>query len=113
MSIVRYAVFGAGGLLMSLALTANSEEVPNLKDPQMIAAGRELFQAKQCTYCHGSDGKGAVRLADRGDLEPSYVFQTIAEGRLRGNRRMPSWSGVLTEEQIWQATAYIMSLSSH
>ena len=30
---------------------------------------------------------------------------------MRGNRRMPSWSGVLTDEQIWQATAYIMSIS--
>jgi mono/diheme cytochrome c family protein len=113
MSIVRYAVFGTAALLMSLALTANSEEVPDLKDQQRIAAGRELFQTKQCAYCHGSDGKGGVRLADRGDLEPTYVFQTIAEGRQRGGRRMPSWSGVLTDEQIWQATAYIMSLSSH
>jgi mono/diheme cytochrome c family protein len=93
------------------AFTAASEEVPNLKDPQMIVAGRELFQAKQCAYCHGPDGRGGVRLAGRSDLEPTYVFQTIAEGRLRGNRRMPSWRGVLTDEQIWQATAYVMTLS--
>jgi mono/diheme cytochrome c family protein len=102
----------AGVLLVSLAATARSDEIPNLKDPQVIAAGRELFQAKQCAYCHGSDSKGGVKLAGRSDLEPAYIFQTIAEGRLRGNRRMPSWRDVLTDEQIWQATAHVMMLSN-
>jgi mono/diheme cytochrome c family protein len=99
------------GLAFLVPVTAESGEVPNLKDPQMIAAGRELFQTKQCAYCHGADGKGGVQLADRSDLEPAQVFQTIAEGRVHGSRRMPSWGGVLADEQIWQATAYVMSLS--
>lgn len=94
-----------------LTESAQSDDVRNLKDPQWIAAGRELFQTKQCAYCHGADGHGGVKLADRSDLEPTHVFQTIAEGRVRGNRRMPSWRGVLTDEQIWQATAFVMSIA--
>jgi mono/diheme cytochrome c family protein len=110
MSLLRYVTAGVAGLALVVTATAESGEPPNLKDSQMIAAGRELFQTKQCAYCHGADGKGGVQLADRNDLEPTQVFQTIAEGRLHGSRRMPSWGGVLTEAQIWQATAYIMSL---
>jgi mono/diheme cytochrome c family protein len=111
MSIVRCEAFLGIGLLVCLVVAAKSDEVPNLQDAQMIAAGRALFEAKQCTFCHGTDGKGGVRLAGRSDLEPGYVFQTIADGRVRAGRRMPSWRGVLTDEQIWQATAYVMTLS--
>ena len=71
---VHLAICGnvwSGWLLHVSCLKPTLNDVPNLKDPQMISAGRELFQAKQCTYCHGSDGKGAVRLAGRGDLEPT------------------------------------------
>jgi mono/diheme cytochrome c family protein len=76
------------------------------------AAGRELFQEKQCAYCHGPRGMGAIRLAGRSDLELKYVFETISEGRVDGALRMPSWRGVLSEEQIWQATAYVLSLAA-
>ena len=44
-------------------------------------------------------------------FEPAYIFDTIAEGRAKGALRMPSWRGVLTDDQIWQATAYVMSIS--
>jgi mono/diheme cytochrome c family protein len=94
--------------LVGLAL---ADDVPNLKDADMIAAGRQLFQEKQCAYCHGSSGNGGIKLAGRSDLNPNYVFETIAEGRAKGGLRMPSWRGVLTDEQIWQATAYVISLS--
>ena len=61
------------------------EDVPNLKDPTMIAAGHDLFLEKQCAHCHGEDGKGGVNLARR-DLDPKGVFQSIADGR-----EGPSW----------------------
>ena len=77
----------------------------------MISAGAQLFQEKQCAYCHGQGGNGAIKLAGRSDLEPAYIFEAIADGRVKGAIRMPSWRDVLTDEQIWQATAYIMSLS--
>jgi len=57
------------------------EDIPNLKDPSMIAAGHDLFLQKQCAHCHG-------------------------EGL-----RMPAWREVMTDEEIWKATAYVMSIS--
>jgi mono/diheme cytochrome c family protein len=92
--------------------TASQAQKLDLKDPATIAAGRTLFQQKQCAYCHGADGNGGIRLAGRDDLDAAGVFQTITEGRSTGVRRMPSWSGILTEDEIWQAVAYVMSLAA-
>ena len=109
--IIRYAVVVGGVLLPFMTVLAHADDFPNLKDPGMISAGGQLFREKQCTYCHGLGGNGAIKLAGRSDLEPAYIFGAIADGRVKGAVRMPSWRDVLTDEQIWQATAYIMSLS--
>jgi mono/diheme cytochrome c family protein len=94
-----------------IAGTAHSEEnVPNLTDPTVIAAGHDLFLAKQCAHCHGADGQGGINLARR-ELDPKGVFQSIADGREKSGLRMPAWREVLTDEQIWQATAYVLSIS--
>lgn len=98
-------------LLFALISAALAQTAPDLKNPDTIPAGRQVFEEKQCTYCHGPGGNGAIKLAGRSDLAADYVFSTIAEGRTHGSRRMPSWRGVLTDEQIWQATAYVLSLA--
>ena len=85
-------------------------DVPDLKDPNMIAAGHELFLQKQCAHCHGEDGRGGINLARR-DLDPKGVFQSIAEGREKSGLRMPAWRGVMTDEEIWKAAAYVLSIS--
>ena len=93
-----------------VAATAFAQEPANLKDPKMITAGHELFLAKHCAHCHGEDGKGGVNLARR-SLDPPGVFQSIAEGREKNGIRMPAWREVLTDEEIWQAAAYVLSIS--
>jgi mono/diheme cytochrome c family protein len=39
------------------------------------------------------------------------VFIAIADGREKNGLRMPAWREVLTDEEIWQATAYVLSIS--
>jgi len=39
------------------------------------------------------------------------VFQSIADGREKSGLRMPAWRDVLTDEEIWKATAYVLSIS--
>ena len=89
---------------------ARAEETADLKDPKMIAAGHELFLAKQCAHCHGEDGKGGVNLARR-SLDPTGVFESIASGREKNGIRMPAWRDVLTDDEIRKATAYVLSIS--
>jgi mono/diheme cytochrome c family protein len=86
------------------------EKAPNLRDPTVIAAGHELFLAKQCGHCHGVDGTGGINLARR-SLDPKGVFQSIADGREKSGLRMPAWREALSDEEIWQATAYVLSIS--
>ncbi len=103
------------GPIMALAATlvggsAVAQESADLKDPKMIAAGHEIFLEKQCAHCHGEDGRGGVNLARR-DLDPQGVIQSIANGREKNGIRMPAWRDVLSDEQIRQATAYVLSIS--
>src|SRR5258707_10851420 len=65
----------AGILIGEVAFA--EEDVPNVKDPKMIAAGHDLFLAKQCAPCHGGDGRGGINLTQR-ELDPKGIFPTIA-----------------------------------
>jgi mono/diheme cytochrome c family protein len=104
-----FAMLALAGVLMG-DVALSQQNVPNLKDPNIIAAGHDLFLAKQCAHCHGVDGQGGINLARR-ELDADGVFQSIADGREKNGLRMPAWREVLTDEEIWQATAYVMSIS--
>jgi mono/diheme cytochrome c family protein len=105
------ATFACMALVVALVVQElRADEMPNLRDQRVIAAGHDLFLAKQCAHCHGEDGKGGVNLARR-DLDPKGVFVAITEGREKNGIRMPAWREVLTDEEIWQATAYVLSIS--
>jgi mono/diheme cytochrome c family protein len=93
-----------------LSGAAGADENADLKDPKFISAGRDVFLAKQCAHCHGEDGTGGINLARR-TLDPPGVFESIAEGREKNGVRMPAWREVLSDDEIWQATAYVMSIS--
>ncbi len=109
---MRFLLVSASAALVSaLALAGlRAQQMPDLKDPKVIAAGHELFLEKQCAHCHGEDGRGGINLARR-TLDAKGVFTSIAEGRERNGIRMPEWRGVLSDDEIWQATAYVLSIS--
>jgi len=85
--------------------------IPELSNPEVIAAGHDLYLAKHCSHCHGPTGEGGVNLVKRELTNPSYVFDAIADGRERSGLRMPAWREVLSDQEIWQVTAYVISLS--
>jgi mono/diheme cytochrome c family protein len=99
--------------MLVLGLTvegSQADEMPNLKDPKMISAGHALFLEKQCAHCHGEDGTGGVNLTRR-VLDAKGVFVSIADGREKNGIRMPAWREVLTDQEIWEAAAYVLSIS--
>jgi len=109
-AVIRgFVMVAVAGILIG-DVAFSEESAPSLNDPKMIAAGHDLFLAKQCAHCHGVDGKGGINLARR-ELDPKGVFQSIADGREKSGLRMPAWRDVMTDEEIWQATAYVMSIS--
>ena len=92
------------------AVSSDESTIPDLSDPKVISAGRNVFLKKHCSHCHGANGDGGINLTKRDLADPTYVFQAIAEGRERGSMRMPAAREVLSDEEIWQTTAYVMSI---
>jgi len=84
--------------------------MPDLADPAVVEAGQALYREKHCSHCHGATGQGGVNLVKRDLSNPAYVFEAIAAGRERGSIRMPAFREMLSDEEIWQTAAYVMSL---
>jgi cytochrome c oxidase cbb3-type subunit 3 len=104
-----------GGLLAAFPLGAfaAAEPVPSvdLEAADTIEKGSTRFN-QNCVYCHGYagiGGKGAT-LQRRADLTPAGVFTVISNGRKRGALVMPPWKSTLSEQEIWELAAYILSL---
>ena len=100
-----------------------SEEAKKLKSPipfskESIARGRAVF-ARNCTACHGADGKSEVDVvANATDLtEPKLWRSGTAEGEVFRSIRdgagdtMPSFKSQLQkEEDLWHLVNFIRSL---
>jgi mono/diheme cytochrome c family protein len=106
------AVAAASLLYLGGVALSRGEDVPNLADPNVIAAGRKVFLETHCSKCHGPDGDGGVNLTQRQFAAPKDVFDAIAEGREKGGLRMPAFRGTLSDQDIWLTAAYVLSLTS-
>ncbi len=92
----------------------HDQELPNpfAGDEEALATGRRYFVSYNCAGCHGDHGGGGMGPSLR-DVTWLYgnsderIAKSIAEGRAFG---MPAWRQMLTDEQIWQITAYLKSL---
>lgn len=77
-----------------------------------IGEGRRLYFAYNCAGCHFNGGGGiGPALMDKSWIYGSSsanIFATIVEGRPNG---MPSFRDRLTEQQVWQITAYVRALA--
>ena len=107
-------------LLVCLSSVAGAEEVLSgeqtggidLRDVQHIEAGYKIFSGLCAGYCHGPEGtaKRGPALRNRPELKTYTLFYVISNGRKRSGNPMPPWKNLLTEAQIWQLVAYIVSL---
>jgi cytochrome c oxidase cbb3-type subunit 3 len=79
---------------------------------EAVTTGKRLFGQYNCSGCHsnGGGGMGPSLMDDEwiygGRLE--QIHQTLIEGRPNG---MPAWGGKIPDEQLWQLSAYVRSLS--
>lgn len=71
------------------------------------AAGAEVY-ANNCSPCHGEKLANSGGMPDLRKLkadDKAKFLTTVNEGR----GQMPSWSGILSDEEIGQIWAYIRS----
>lgn len=77
-----------------------------------IAKGQQLFLWMNCVGCHSHGGGGmGPALMDgkwRYGGRIDQIAASISEGRPNG---MPAWRSKLTQEQIWQLSAYVRSMA--
>jgi len=77
-----------------------------------LSQGQQLYKQYNCNTCHANGGGDiGPPLIDNKWIyggEPQQIFATIVQGRPNG---MPAWGTKLNEQQTWQLTAYIRSMS--
>lgn len=108
------------GLVTGFTPVAGGDEVLSgertggidLREVQHIEAGYKIFSGLCAGYCHGTGGtaKRGPALRNRPELTAHTLYYTITNGRRRSGNPMPPWKGLLSEKQIWQVVAYIVSL---
>jgi len=116
------AACGGGGAETVVALDSVPADFAGKTNPlgaDAATAGAEVF-ITNCATCHGETGLGdgpagaaldpapknlAELQAQAGD---DYLFWRITTGKA-GTSMVP-WKGILTEEQIWQAVAFLRTL---
>jgi cytochrome c oxidase cbb3-type subunit III len=93
-------------------VTIDVRAAPYYDNADAVNTGKRLFQQYNCSGCHsnGGGGMGPDLLDDvwiyGGRLE--QIHQTLVDGRPNG---MPSWGGKVPDEQLWQLSAYVRSMS--
>jgi mono/diheme cytochrome c family protein len=81
-------------------------------DPKVASEGRALFLRYNCYSCHGGLAGGAMGPSLRDTVwkyggTDSAIYNSIHDGRPLG---MPTWSGLLSPQQIKTLVVYITSL---
>lgn len=89
-----------------------STHSPYQENAYMVNEGKALFNQMNCVGCHsnGGGGMGPALMDDEWiyGSDPQQIFSSIAQGRPNG---MPSWSAVLSNDQIWRLVGYVQSMS--
>ncbi|MGH8820924.1 MAG: c-type cytochrome [Rhodoferax sp.] len=100
------------GTQIALASTGGSGSKLNAD----AVAGREFFNST-CAHCHSPDGASPIRARDLrrlkglfGDKWPEVAKTTIENGR--PDLGMPTWKGILTDQQIKQILAFLATIQS-
>ena len=77
-----------------------------------MAQGQTLYMAWNCNGCHAMGGGdiGPPLMDDqwRYGSRPEQVYSTLVQGRPNG---MPAFGNKVSDQQLWQLTAYVRSMS--
>jgi cytochrome c oxidase cbb3-type subunit 3 len=83
------------------------------RNAHALATGKRLWAWYNCSGCHGNGGGGASGPALMDEVwiygwDAASIYKSIADGRPNG---MPAYRGRIPEDELWQLTAYVRSLS--
>lgn len=98
--------------------TAALRPNPRYPDEESLDRGKLLFR-KYCVFCHGRDGEGDGPYRERLEAIPADLTNLpaqLSDGDIawkiaHGRYPMPSWKGIIPEENIWDIVNFIRSLN--
>lgn len=109
--------------LQNLEMISRKQALKTFPDLEKLAAvsqrqdsktaGQHIFGAR-CVSCHGDSGQGLIgpNLTDHywihGEGKLASIALTIHDGV--GEKGMPPWGSILSENEIYQVTTYVQSL---
>jgi len=128
--IYQRALLFVGSVLACSAISAGQWNVPNaaksLTNPipknEQTAARAALIYDQHCLECHGAEGAGdGAKETVEYDLRDILTMQVQADGQLlvdgelywkitHGVGKMPSYAGVLTDEERWLMVNHLRML---
>src|SRR5690349_672779 len=112
-------------VLTAMSTLADSSPSPNASGsaatgatalPGDPAKGATVY-AQNCTTCHGGALEGGIGPALNpieklpgvsNPLDPTYLIDTITNGKTDGGKVMPAWKGKLSEQDIKDVAAFII-----
>lgn len=113
---VHGKIAGAIALALLVPVGASAEEAGNAKsvgapDATQVERGRQIY-SERCSHCHGFNmitaGNVTYDLRDFPRDQEQRFFESVTNGK---NNRMPPWGDVLTQEEIGEVWAYVLSRS--
>jgi len=93
--------------------STNARVAHDERNAYALAAGKRLWTWYNCAGCHAHGG-GASGPALTNNVwvygsDPAALYRSIADGRPNG---MPAFGTRLSNDQIWQLSAYVRSLAA-
>ncbi len=85
---------------------------PYTGNPEAISEGEELYKLLNCYSCHGLRGGGGMGpdITDEAWKEGTGSDTRVMDQVMTGRNKMPSYDGVITEEEAWKVIAYVRTL---
>lgn len=108
-----------GVVLLAFAGGASLNEL-NVSQPERDVLSGKVIYSTICIRCHGVDGKGNGQMkftppaadltspAVQGKLD-ARLFKSVHDGK--SNTAMGAWRDALTDDEIWDALAYVRTLA--
>jgi len=105
--------FDAALIAPSDDASTNARVAHDERNAYALAAGKRLWTWYNCAGCHAQGG-GASGPALMDNVwvygsDPPALYRSIADGRPNG---MPAFGTRLSNDQIWQLSAYVRSLAA-
>lgn len=118
--LVGIALLAFAGITLLAIAGGPSLKDLNVSQPERdVLSGRVIFSTI-CVRCHGIDGKGEGQMkftppvadltspAIQGKLD-ARLFKSVHDGK--PNTAMGAWREALTDDEIWDALAYVRTLA--